>query len=343
MTSADFRTLPDLASRAMGGSVMAANDESFAERENLIRPGPAAFDPTTFGHKGKVYDGWETRRRREPGHDWAIVRLGAAGVVSGVVMDTAHFLGNYPPEASVEALSVDGYPAPGELEAADWATLVPRSALTGGGENAFPVADGSRWSHVRLSIYPDGGVARFRVHGEAVPDPRPIEALGVLDLAAAENGGRVVGCSDMFYGSPSRLVAPGLTRNMGEGWETSRRRVEGNDWVVVRLAAEGVIRVAELDASYYVHNAPGWAALSVCSVELGDPDVSASWTPVVPRTGLQPDTRHRLLVADCPPATHARLDVYPDGGMARLRLWGAVSEAGLAEVRRRWRDTTADR
>src|SRR4051795_11119363 len=113
----DFARLPDLASRALGGAVVAANDEFFAAKENLVLPEPAV-QRSEFGHKGKEYDGWETRRRRTPGHDWAIVRLGAAGIVAGVVIDTAHFRGNYPPRASVDAAAIEGYCSLDELSKA---------------------------------------------------------------------------------------------------------------------------------------------------------------------------------------------------------------------------------
>jgi allantoicase len=249
----DFQSLPDLASRALGGGVPYADDELFAERENLVTPGPAVFDPERFGHKGKIYDGWETRRRREPGHDVAIVRLGAPGVVRGVVIDTAWFMGNYPPFASVEATSVEGYPSPEELLAADWQPIVERSPLQGDTKNAFPVSAGERFTHVRLSIYPDGGVARLRVHGEVLPDPRLLTAT--TDLAAAVNGGRVVDCSNMFYSSPVNLIMPGEARIMGDGWENARRRDDGNDFVTFALAAPGTVAVAELDTRYFVGNA----------------------------------------------------------------------------------------
>ena len=223
MGDADFTRLPDLASRRLGGSVVHANDELFAERENLIKPEAPAYSTYTFGHKGQVYDGWETRRRREPGHDHAIVRLGAAGVVRGVVVDTAFFKGNYPPEVSVEGTGVEGYPSAAELQEAEWEPLVPRSPVKGDAQNPFPVEAPQRCTHVRLSIFPDGGVARLRVHGEVVPDPRFL-STGALDLAALVNGGVVTGCSNMFYSSPTNLISPGEARVMGEGWETARRR-----------------------------------------------------------------------------------------------------------------------
>jgi allantoicase len=193
-----FTTLPDLAVRSLGGGVVAANDELFAERENLIRPESPAYSAATFGHKGQVYDGWETRRRRQRGH-----------------------------------------PTPDELEGAGWLPLVPRSAVAGDAANRFDVEAPWRLTHLRLCLYPDGGVARLRAHGEPVPDPRQLPPGG-LDLAALEHGGEVTGCSNRFYGSPRNLISPGLARVMGEGWETARRRDDGNDWVELRLAGAGV-------------------------------------------------------------------------------------------------------
>jgi allantoicase len=326
----DFTALPDLACRALGGGVVAANDELFAERENLIKPEPPQYSAYTFGHKGQVYDGWETRRRREPGHDWALVRLGMPGVVRGVVVDTAFFKGNYPPEVSVEAAAVEGYPSPAELAAADWTPLVPRSAVKGDAVNEFRVAVPERWTHVRLCLYPDGGVARLRVHGEVVPDPRLL-GDGVVDLAALANGAAVAGCSNMFYSSPANLLSPGLARLMGEGWETARRRDDGNDWVEVRLAGPGVVRLAELDTSWFVGNAPGWASLRGWDERAGDGEVE-----LLPRTRLQPDTPHRFPLRTAPEVTHVRLDVFPDGGMARLRLMGLLARAGREQLVLRW-------
>jgi allantoicase len=325
----DFRKLPDLAVRDLGGAVVYANDEAFAVRENLITPGPAVFDPSTFGPKGKVYDGWETRRRREPGHDEAIVRLGAPGIVRGVVVDTSWFTGNYPPEASVEGVALDGNPSVDDLLAAAWEPLLSRTAITGDTENPFAVQSTRRVTHVRLRIFPDGGVARLRVHGEALPDPALLDALGTVDLVALEHGGVVTGCSNLFYSSPNNLLLPGPARSMGEGWETARRRDDGNDWVELALAAEGRIAVAELDTSWFLHNAPGRATLRG-RVGAGE------WFDLLPRVPLRPDTRHRFVLVDPRPTTAVRLDIHPDGGLARLRLHGPLTDAGRADLTTRW-------
>jgi allantoicase len=216
MRTHDFRPLPDLASRTLAGSVVYANDELFAERENLIKPEPAVFSTGSFGHKGKIYDGWETRRRREPGLHYAIVRLGVPGVVHGVVVDTAWFKGNYPPFVSVEATSFEGFPTTEELTSANWVTVVEKSEVKGDSENPFDVSDAHRYTHVRLTIYPDGGVARFRVHSDPMPDPRLL--TGTIDLAGLENGGTVIDCSNMFYSSPLNILRPDRAHTMDDGW-----------------------------------------------------------------------------------------------------------------------------
>ena len=333
--TADWERLPELASRRVGGSVPWANDEAFAERENLINPSEPVYQPSTFGHRGQIYDGWETRRRREPGEDQVIVRLGLPGMIRGVVVDTSFFTGNYPPFASVEACAVDDYPSPDELSG--WETLVPRSKLRGDSRNCFDVSQSRRYTHVRLTIYPDGGVARLRVHGYPLPDPTFLD-LNFMDLAALENGARIFGCSNMFYSSPANLISPGFAATMGEGWETARRRDAGNDWVTVQLAGRGTIRLAELDTSHFKGNAPGWAALSGCDTRVAEPDEEGAWFELLPRIRLQPDTRHKFPLPDANPATHVRLDIFPDGGMARLRLHGALTDDGRESFIRRWLD-----
>jgi len=341
----DPLALPDLASRALRGSVVAASDEFFAEKENLIKPGRAAYSPATFGHKGQVYDGWETRRRRgaqgglppSGEHDWVIVRLGAPGVVHAVVVDTAFFTGNFPQSCSVEACYVDDYPAAAALAAARWTEIVPRTELKGDTPHVFEVRPGRRYSHVRLKIYPDGGVARLRVHGVVVPDPALLDGL-TFDLAALENGGDVRGCSDRFYSAPRNAISPGLSRVMGEGWETRRRRTGGNEWLVVGFAAPAVVSLVEIDTSGYIGNSPGMAQLRG-QAGTGDGWDDAGWAPLLARTPLLPDTPHRFRVRPEAACDLVRLDVFPDGGVARLRLYGTLTPEGLSQVQRRWAET----
>jgi allantoicase len=350
----DEQLPPDLLQ--LRGSVVAASDEFFAAKENLITPGAPTFVPHTFDVKGQVYDGWETRRRRGPGgalpdrsvRDWVIVRLGAPGVIRSIVVDTAFFTGNYPQACSADACSLTGYPSAEEvadgpgLGPGGWQEIVSRVLLTGDARHSFTVSSKRRFTHVRLNIFPDGGVARLHVHGEVVPDPALLEGITV-DLAALENGGDIVACSDEFYSSPRNVISPGLSRVMGEGWETRRRRKPGHEWLVVRLAGRGVIDLAEIDTSRYRGNQPEAASLQF--MDAGEDVTSAAlaagtgWRDLLPKVRLLPDTPHRLRVRGTP-ATHVRLNIFPDGGVARLRLYGSLSEDGLAAVRHHWEETS---
>ncbi|HEX3789570.1 MAG TPA: allantoicase [Pseudonocardiaceae bacterium] len=333
----DWAQLPDLADRRVGGSVISANDEFFAERENLIKSADPVFRPYTFTNKGQEYDGWETRRRRrDPGdHDWAIVRLGLPGVPAAVVVDTAFFTGNFPPFAQVEGAGLEGYPEAVDLANAVWEPIVPRSPLAGDTRNVFEVAESRRFTHVRLRIFPDGGVARLRVHGRPVADPRWLADLP-FDLAALANGGRVVRCSNWFYSPPNNMLQPGESLFMSDGWESARRRDADHDWAVVRLAAASTPRVVEVDTAHYKGNSPDRVSVSGIDASTAELDDESAWWPVLPETRLSPDTAHRFRVSTDRPVTHVRLDVFPDGGIGRLRVYGPPTAAGRHDLAAGW-------
>lgn len=321
-----WRDLPDLAARSRGGSVESANDETFGDKENLIKPAAPEFRPYTFGNRGQVVDGWETRRRREPGHDWAIVRLGLPGIVRGVVVDTTWFTGNHPRECAVEAAWIDPLGPAADPAATTWDELVPPSPVGGDRENLFDVQHERIVTHIRLRQHPDGGVARLRVHGEPVGDPR-WAAGRTLDLAAAENGARIADCSNRFYSAPENLLVGGPARVMGEGWETARRRDDGNDWVVVDLAAPGWVSQLEIDTSCFVGNAPG---------EVSVRGVGPEPVELLPRTPIRPDAVNRFVLTRPVEADSLRVDIYPDGGLARVRAYGEPTAAGRAHLFLRW-------
>ncbi|WP_150242054.1 allantoicase [Nocardiopsis quinghaiensis] len=342
-TDLDFSARVDLADRRLGAGVVAANDEFFAHRENLLRTEPAVFDPHAFGHKGKVMDGWETRRRRgvsadQPhptaeDHDWALVRLGLPGLVRGLVVDTAHFRGNHPREVSVEAAHLAGTPTTDELLDAEWTEIVPRTHVYGHAANGFTVRAGRRWTHLRLKQFPDGGVARLRVYGDPVPDPDWLTALGGFDVAALVNGGTVEDASDRFYSPPVNIISPGRSHKMDDGWENRRRRDTGHDWVRFRLTAQASVRALELDTSYYKGNAAGWVTVLGRDAHSSAPE---EWFEIVGRTRLEPDSAHRFVLGSPVTATHVRTDVFPDGGIARLNVFGSLTGTGTADLRHRW-------
>ena len=335
----EFTNLVDLASERLGGAVVYANDDFFAPKENLLKASAPVWREGAYTERGKWMDGWESRRRRTPGFDWCLVRLGAPGRVRGVVVDTSFFRGNFP-----ESCSLEGCAAPPNAdvnaltgESVEWVEVLPQSGLAGDSQNPFYVTSDARVTHLRFRIYPDGGVARLRVYGEVAPDWDSIRrAGGLVDLAAVENGGLVVATSDEFFGHRHNLIMPGRALDMSDGWETKRRRGPGHDWCVIRLGASGLIRRAEVDTAHFKGNFPESCSLEVCAMPVerlapNDSYERAGWRELLPRTKLQAHTRHFFeeeLRRDAGEATHARFRIYPDGGVSRLRLHGGV--AGVA-------------
>jgi len=312
--------LVDLASQRLGGRAVEANDEFFAPKENLLKPEDAVFDPDRYTDRGKWMDGWETRRRRSPGHDWCVVALGAPGRIRRVIVDTRHFRGNHP-----ESCSLDGAADAGD----EWTEILPRSPLAGDARNEFEIDEDTGYARVRLNIYPDGGVARLRVLGEPRPDwPALAASAERLDLAAALNGGAPLACSDRFFSEPRNLLLPGPPTHMGDGWETRRRRGPGHDWVVIRLGHPGTIEVVEVDTTYFKGNYPAACTLEGCRPPSSGPGQGTlpgdgQWIELLGRSELGPDTAYRFeLDGGTEPVSLVRLNIFPDGGVARLRLWG---------------------
>jgi allantoicase len=342
--SVDFTDLVDLASDRLGASAVTASDEFFAPKERLLKLEAAVWREGEYTDRGKWMDGWETRRRRDvvPGdpefsraHDWCIVHLGARGIVRGIDVDTAHFTGNFPESCAVDVCVMAGEPAAYDLARASWQEIVPRSPLHGDSHNLFAVPDvhGVQASHLRLRIFPDGGVARLRVYGDVAPDWELLRRRGDTDLAAVLHGGQVVAGSDMFFGSHNNLIMPGDARSMADGWETKRRRTPGHDWTIVRLGAPGTVTRVDVDTRHFKGNAPGAFSIEACALPVvrgapaWDPAVEVDWHELLPRTPLEADRRQTFDVKLRPAGamTHARFNIFPDGGVARLRLFGRLA------------------
>jgi len=327
---AAFTGLYDLASERLGGAVVAANDEFFAEKENLIKVAAPVFDPDRYTDRGKWMDGWETRRRRTPGHDWVVIRLGMPGMVRGINIDTSFFLGNHPSHASLEACCLAGDPDDEALADDDhWVEILSRVDLKPGSQNLFPIKNKSRWTHVRLRIYPDGGVARLRVYGAVAPVWSAVDEHKLVDFASMSNGGLVIAASDMFFGSRENLIMPGPSLSMRDGWETKRRRGQGHDWAIVRLGHPGKIVRIEVDTTHFKGNFPDTCSIDTCFapdrsiLEPVVPTSDAAWQEIVSQTKLYADQTHVFepeLAGKI--VTHVRLNIYPDGGVARLRVFG---------------------
>jgi allantoicase len=331
----DFTELIDLASEKLGGAVLYANDDFFAPKENLLKPAAPIFIEGKYTDLGKWMDGWETRRRRSPRldekFDWCIIRLGLSGIIHGVVVDTSFFRGNFPSHCSIEACAIDGQPNVEQLldEKTKWTEILPQAELQGDSQNHFKINFPRRVTHLRFKIYPDGGVARLRVFGKVVPDWSALRRReSEIDLAAVENGGTVLEASDMFFGHKHNLIMPGRAQDMSDGWETKRRRGEGYDWCVIKLGNAGTIKRVEVDTSHFKGNYPESCSIEVCRAGDDANFAALDWQELLPNSKLQAHTRHAFVdeIKDCGVVTHVRFNIFPDGGVSRLRLFGRIGD-----------------
>lgn len=318
----------NLADGSLGAEIVAASDAFFAPAPRMLNPDQPVFHPTRYDDHGKWMDGWETRRRRGPGHDWCVVRLALPGVIQGVDFDTSFFTGNFPPAASLEACYSPGADPRDDTE---WTQLVAPTSLAGDTHHFLPVGEPRHWTHVRVSLFPDGGIARLRVYGQPWCDWASRPAGDEYDLLALVNGGRQVGCSDAHYGQPRNLLRPGRGVNMGDGWETRRRREPGNDWCILQLGHPGTVRRVEVDTAHFKGNFPDrcsiQAALVTAATDRSLVPQSMFWETLLPEQKLQADAVHAFTeqLNAIGPISHVRFNIIPDGGVSRLRLFGYVA------------------
>lgn len=327
--------LPEWAARAvnlanprLGARALGASDDFFAEVGRMLNPDPAAFVPGKYDTNGKWMDGWESRRKRVAGHDWALLKLGVKGVISGFDVDTSHFTGNYPPAVSIEA-TVSGSDDVAALQAAAWTEILPATPLGPNSHHLLECISEDAWTHLRVNIYPDGGIARLRVYGRPVSVLESLAGDALVDLVAMENGGRAVSWNDASFGSSvAALLLPGRGINMGDGWETRRRREPGNDWCVLELGAPGSIEKIEVDTAFFKGNYPDRCSIQAACVSGGtDRSITTQsmfWQTLLPEQKLSMDAVHSFTeeVVQLGTITHVRFNIFPDGGVSRLRLWG---------------------
>ncbi|MGB5561029.1 MAG: allantoicase [Sedimenticolaceae bacterium] len=329
-TDNPFRQLTNLADSRLGAKAVFTTDDWFGPGERLLEPHDPVFYPGRFDERGQWMDGWETRRRRTSGNDYAIIRLGYPGTLAGIDIDTSHFTGNYPPAASIEACYCpNGDPDDSTI----WVSLLHSVDITADSHHYLSVADKGLYSHVRLNIYPDGGVARLRVYGTPTCDWQTLrESSERIDLFALRYGGRAITCNDEHYGSIKNLNLPGRGLNMGDGWETRRRREPGNDWALLALGHAGIVKSIEVDTAYFKGNYPDACSIQAAYVRGGTESSlvtqSMFWDELLPKQRLRADQNHCFEdeVREIGPITHIRLNIIPDGGISRLRIFGHVEQ-----------------
>lgn len=328
MSTEANQVLINLASQESGSRSLLASDEFFAPKENLVKPGRGKFIADKYTDRGKWMDGWETKRKRSEGYDWCIVRLGVPGVIKEIDIDTNHFVGNHPAQASVEACQVPPLSSLSYLlgENVTWTKIVAISELKGDSKNMFPINNNNSFTHVRLNIFPDGGVARLKVYGIQAQS-QPVDPV-LLDAAASENGGDVVACSDMHFGDMKNLIKQVSANDMGDGWETKRRRGSGHDWVILKLGTPSAVEKVVVDTLHFKGNYPDSCSIEGCFSPNADRDTIISddiaWNEILPENKLTGHAEHifHKELNDAGPCTHIKLNIFPDGGVSRLRIFG---------------------
>ena len=328
-----FAQLTDLAAERLGGKVLYATDDFFAEKENLIKPGRGIFITDKYTDRGKWMDGWESRRKRTPGHDWAIIQLATPGKITGFDIDTNFFLGNHPPHASIEAVYLnDADPVKDwDSNAIAWKEILPKSHLDAGSQNFYESNSNEIFTHLRLHIFPDGGVARLRVYGEVFKNWDTFSDKETIDLLAAINGGKALACNDMFFSAMGNLTMPNRGANMGDGWETKRNRTPGNrDWVILKLATPGNIEKIIIDTCHFKGNYPDTCSVEACLSYHDNAVVNGEteWEMILPQQKLSADKEHEFIkeIKHHGTYSHVRLNIFPDGGISRLRLFGTIKK-----------------
>jgi allantoicase len=319
----------NLADPRLGAKALFATDEFFAAKERMLNPEPAIFIPDKYDKNGKWMDGWETRRKRTLGYDYCIVQLARPGVIHGLDLDTSHFTGNFPPAASLDAC----YCPNGEPdETTAWTEVLSSVTLKGNSHHYHAIDIPEAFTHVKLNLYPDGGIARLRVFSLPQCNWEWRQTTDRVDLIAMENGGYAVAANNEHYGKASNLLLPGRGINMGDGWETRRRREPGNDWCIIALAHAGEVDEIEVDTAFFKGNFPDRCSVQAAYVKGGTFDSlvtqSMFWPILLPEQKLGMDKQHyfKEQIVKMGPITHIRFNIIPDGGVSRLRMFGRLAE-----------------
>ncbi|MEP1384141.1 MAG: allantoicase [Paraglaciecola sp.] len=317
----------DLVSERVGGETLACSDDFFAEMENLLKSGRGIFIDDKYTERGKWMDGWESRRSygRDNGRefDWCVIRLGIPGKIKGFDIDTNYFRGNAPESVSVEACNSTTQPDDETV----WTTVLEQSEVAAHSQNLFEINNNDSWTHVRLNIFPDGGVARLRVYGEADVEWGQFVDGELIDLAYIKNGAKALLVSDMFFSDKNNLIMPGRGKDMGDGWETKRRRDPGPDWSIVKLAVPGTVEKVLIDTCHFKGNFPDTFMLEGTNTDNDDfVSQEVEWQPIIEKTKLYAHREHlfieEILTQSSLSFTHVRLSIFPDGGISRMRVFG---------------------
>jgi allantoicase len=324
-TNNTMQGLVNLASPKMGTKILAFSDDFFGEVTRMLNDKDPIFIEDKYDNHGKWMDGWESKRRRDGGNDWAILKLGSSGIISKIEIDTSYFTGNFPPFFSLEGIYSETEPN----KDSNWKSLIAKTNLVGDCKNNFELNLKEKFNFVRLQIFPDGGVARIRLFGEVKYNWDRFNNEEIIELSSLKLGGSILAYNNAHYGDVSALLSEGRGKTMGDGWETRRRREPGNDWIIIKLAQKGIIEKIEIDTAHFKGNYPDRASIQAISIDknITTKDLiqsSENWDVILDETKLTADNIHEYEINSNSKAeaTHIRLNIYPDGGVSRLRIFG---------------------
>ena len=318
--------LINLASRKLGAKVTSVTDDFFADAQRMLKDEEPIYISDKYDEHGKWMDGWESRRRRSPGHDYAVIKLGVRGKIKGIEIDTRYFTGNYPPQMYLEGSDNQ---EKNDYMNKTWLKLIPISNLKPDKQHFFYIKNNDSFTHLKLNIIPDGGIARIKVYGEPSPVWSKIDKSKKLELSSINLGGRIIGYNNAHYGNPWSILTPGRGINMGDGWETRRRRIPGNDWILVKMGAIAKIENIEIDTAHFKGNYPDSFSIQAIKNESDEDkeliENSINWPKLIDKTKLFMNQRHYYYKENflkLGPINCLRLNIYPDGGISRFRVFG---------------------
>ena len=316
--------LIDLAQSRLGSKIVFKTDEFFAPAKRIINPWPAVFKEGVFDKNGKWMDGWETRRKRIKGYDYLILKLGQPGKIHKIDVDTSYFSGNHPSKVSLEACySIKNTPD----KNTKWFTILKKSKTKANSHHFFNIKNKTIFSHVKLNIFPDGGVARLRIYGSM--NLKKKFGKNSINLTSVINGATPIVCNDEHFGRAENILAPGKGKNMGDGWETRRSRGKNFDWLIIKFGKPGLIKKLEIDTHHFKGNYPDTCTIQTANItkDLSNKSIvnnSKNWRFILNKSKLSAHKKHifKKFLIKRSKENYLRINIHPDGGISRIRAFG---------------------
>jgi allantoicase len=315
--------LIDLAQPRLGTKVLFKTDDFFASANRIISPMDPIFKTGVFDTHGKWMDGWESRRKRTEGHDYIILKLGKPGKIKKVDVDTSHFNGNQPAMVSIEGANSSSH----KINHLKWQTLLSKKKTKANSHHYFTVNSKKVFTHIKFNIFPDGGVARLKLYGSIAKSEKLKNKK--MNLASLLDGASVIACNNEHFGKAENILAPGKAKNMGDGWETRRRRGKGFDWLILNSLNGKEINKIEISTHHFKGNFPSYCSLQAAFLPTSKKskqivNSSVKWKYLLKDAKLSANKTHifknNLMKKD--KINFIKINIFPDGGISRFRIYG---------------------